>query len=147
VRERGGWVKHNTNFVSRLCRDFNVMVFSVLCARPLKIQEMLNPPAHSSPDPSCGRKKSKIPAEKISSSSCENPYSPENSFRKTESIFAFLHTASIPQISRGGVQSVLPHFCFSRSIHASRGGASARGERYDYDFENRFGLGTIETPE
>ncbi|MEK7089814.1 MAG: hypothetical protein AAB920_03285, partial [Patescibacteria group bacterium] len=40
---------------------------------------------------------------------------PENSFRKNESIFAFLHLASFSQIISGEVQGVSPHFCFSRS--------------------------------
>jgi len=55
---------------------------------------------------------------------------PENCFRKTSSAL---------------------YLAFSRTFHfgklcASHRGASARGERCISDFENRFGLGTIDTP-
>ncbi|MCE9585424.1 hypothetical protein K8Q94_02275, partial [Candidatus Nomurabacteria bacterium] len=57
--------------------------------------------------------------------------SSENSFRKTESVFVF---------------SVSPHFCFSRSTTLRVVALQRAGNASVICFENRFGLGTIETP-
>jgi hypothetical protein len=45
-----------------------------------------------------------------------------------------------------GVQSVLPHFCFSRSTTLRVVALQRAGNASDYDFEKMFELDTIETP-
>ena len=59
-------------------------------------------------------------------------------FAKFRSRSAFLHSASFAPKHCGGVQSVFPHFCFSRSTTLRVVALQRAGNASDYDFENRF---------
>ena len=76
-----------------------------------------------------------------------------NTFPPTPSIsqnFARVpHFCTLPPLPPkhcGEVQSVLPHFCFSRSSVLRTEALQRAGNASDYDFEKMFELGTIETP-
>jgi hypothetical protein len=122
VRERVGGSSTILSVASRLRRDFNVMYFLSLC-----------PPAK--------KKKAEARADSSRTDETQNPCRisktsvsvlrilvPRKLFRKTESIFAFLHTTSFLKHC-GSVPERSPALLLQQKLCASHRGASARGER------------------
>ncbi len=115
------------NFVSRLCRDFNIMYFLFLMPAPPK-----SPPKNQ---------------EAREAKFCEILSPTPPAFCKISLAFRICISAHHIIFKRlRGVQSVLPHFCFSRSTTRSVVALQRAGNASDYDFEKMFELGTIETP-
>jgi len=79
----GGWVKHNTKFVYRLCRDFNIMCFLFLMPAPPKSKKEFR--LHSFPRPLLRAGKQPRQGESIS---------PDRLFRPAESALVLLKKSS-----------------------------------------------------
>ena len=95
VRERKGGSSTILNFVSRLCRDFNSMYFSFFMPAPPKSHQKIR---------------------KYAKRILRNTFPHTPSISQNFARVPHLHFCTPLLFKRlCGVQSVLPHFCFSRS--------------------------------